>query len=107
MKADTVSSKRLVPKQKTEAESRGSLKFATLFAATDDPDLRKASTKQDRQAVGASRVVQTYAVGDAWVAQCFLILFVKDTYFHLSINGNPFLQSVPAKKKATAKTSLS
>lgn len=57
--ADTAFSQEVVVLLKAKTESSASQKSATLFAATGDPILRKADSKQVSQIVRACMAVQT------------------------------------------------
>lgn len=72
----------------------------------DDFLLRKASREQVRHIVTTFMAVQFYAAGDVHVAQSFRILLREKDLSPLFLNGSPFMQSVLAKKKTAAKSSL-
>lgn len=77
---DTAASQELVAVLKIMTKSPRSQKLRTIFAVTDDLLLRKASTEQVGQTLGASMAVQIYAVGDGHVAQWFPTLFCEKAF---------------------------
>lgn len=74
-----------------------------MVAASNDPLLLVVGTERARRTLRASKVVQTYAAGDARVAQWLSAPSRDKVFFQLFLIGSKFLQCVLVKKKAATK----